>query len=196
MKKNKAQQKWDKRKIAGMIGRLLFLGICSLIIGIRIYSWNAKNLMHDGMPMPFGYGAAVVLSGSMEPELSVDDLVLVKKSDSYRKGDIVVYQVGESLVIHRIVSITDEEVITKGDANNTEDEPIKLKNIKGKAVSHFANVGTVASALRSNVGFIVLIVIVVLLFELPYFMERKKAMEEQEKIKEEIRKLRKEKQEG
>ena len=177
-----------KRKFKAF-GRLLLLVVISLIIGIRLYSWNAGNLAGNAMPMPFGFGVSVVLSGSMEPALSVNDLVIVRATDSYEKDDIVVYQSGSSLVIHRIISISGDEVITQGDANNTQDEPINLSDVMGKAVAHIPFVGALILFLKTRVGFILIIAAAIALFELPHMRERKKVTDEQEKIKEEIRKL-------
>ena len=70
--------------------RTLFLIVVSLVLGINIYSWNAKSLTGNVLPMPFGYGGAVVLSGSMEPTIAVDELIIVKAEDGYEVGDIVV----------------------------------------------------------------------------------------------------------
>lgn len=177
-----------KRKIKS-VGRVILLAVISLIIGMMVYSWNAQTLAGNAMPMPFGVGMSVVLSGSMEPELSVNDLVIVRETDGYEIGDIVVYQDGSSLVIHRIVSIEDGTVITQGDANNVADAPISASAIKGKEVVHLPFVGVVVRFLKTPVGSILLIIAAIVLFELPHLRERKKAADEQEKIKEEIRKL-------
>lgn len=177
-----------KRKIKSFV-RMILLIVISLIIGIRLYGWNAHNLAGNAMPMPFGVGMSVVLSGSMEPTLSVNDLVIVREADGYEIGDIVVYQDGSSLVIHKIISIDGDEVVTKGDANNVADKPITLSVIKGKAVTHIPFVGALIRFLKTQVGFILIIAAAVVLFELPHLRERKKAADEQEKIKEEIRKL-------
>lgn len=170
-------------------GRMLLLIVIALIIGIRVYGWNAQTLAGNSMPMPFGWGISVVLSGSMEPELSVNDLVLVQEQDNYSEKDIVVYQDGSSLVIHRIISIDGDTIITMGDANTAADEPITAAVIKGKAVAHIPAVGAVVRFLKTPVGSVLLIIAAIALFELPYLRERKKSMDEQEKIKEEIRKL-------
>ena len=37
--------------------------LCGAILGLNIYSANAGKLVGNKLPMPFGYGAAVVLSG-------------------------------------------------------------------------------------------------------------------------------------
>ena len=66
------------KKSIKSIGRFFLLFIISLMIGLRMYYWNSSSLVGNSMPMPFGYGASVVLSGSMEPALSVNDVVIVK----------------------------------------------------------------------------------------------------------------------
>ena len=71
--------------------RRLVLVLLGLLMGLQIYFVNAGRVMGDPLPMPFGYGAAVVLSGSMEPTYSAGDLLIVKKADHYQTGDIVVY---------------------------------------------------------------------------------------------------------
>lgn len=178
-----------KHKLLKTALRVIPLVVISLAVGIRLYIWNAKTLVGNAMPMPFGWGASVVLSGSMEPELSVDDLVIVRSCDSYKVGDVVVYQDGSMAVIHRIISIDGDEVITQGDANNTADDSIKLKDIKGKSVGSIPKIGALVRFFQSPAGFILLIIAAVAVFELPYRRERQRAADEQERIKEEIRRL-------
>lgn len=172
--------------------RMVPLAVISLAVGFRFYLWNAKNLVGNAMPMPFGWGASVVLSGSMEPELSVNDLVFVKAQDSYQTGDVVVYQDGSILVIHRIISIDGDEIITQGDANNAADQPIDISAVKGRAAGHLPFAGALVRFLQSAVGFILVLIGAVAFFELPYRNERKKSENEVERIKEEIRRLKEE----
>lgn len=177
-----------KRKIIS-IGRVVILALISLIIGLMIYRWNAQTLTGNAVPMPFGCGISFVRTGSMDPTLSVNDLVIVKEADNYKVGDIVVYQDENMPVIHRIISIDGEKVITQGDNNNKPDDPISIENIKGKMVVHIPFLGVVAIFLKTPVGTMLLIIVAIVLFELPHHRERKKAIDEQEKIKEEIKRL-------
>lgn len=177
-----------KRKLKN-IGRMILLVIVSLIIGIRLYSWNAQNLAGNQMPMPFGWGISVVLSGSMEPTLSVNDLVFVQEQSDYEVGDIVVYQDENTLVIHEIYSKNGDEIVTKGEANDVADEPISATAIKGKAMFHIPFIGALIRFLKTPLGFIMIIAAAIALFELPHLQQRKKAAEEQERIKEEIKRL-------
>ena len=73
--------------------------------------------------MLFGYGNAIIVSGSMEPAISVDDMIVFRKQREYSVGDIVLYNDGFVNVTHRIVEINGDQVITKGDANNAADKP-------------------------------------------------------------------------
>ena len=172
--------------------RTLFLIIVSLVLGLNIYNWNARSLTGNVLPMPFGYGGAVVLSGSMEPAIAVDELIIVKAADEYALDDIVVYQTGSLLVVHRIVDIDGETVTTRGDANNVDDGAIELTQVKGKVIAHIPHVGKVVRLLKTPVATIILIILAVLTVELPYRKEKDKKDEELARIKEEIRRLKEE----
>ena len=172
--------------------RMAFLIIVSLVVGLKIYAWNARSLTGNVLPMPFGYGGAVVLSGSMEPAIMVDELIIVKAEDSYEVGDVVVYQSGSMMVVHRIMDMDGERVITRGDANNMDDSPVELAQIKGKVIYHIPKVGGVVRILKTPVATLILIVAAVLSVELPYQRDKEKKDEELERIKEEIRRLKEE----
>ena len=181
----------SKKKIL-VILRIAVLIFVSLLMGIKLYNWNARNLTGNVLPMPFGYGASVVLSGSMEPAIMTNELILVKAEDSYEVGDVVVFQNGNVLVVHRIVAMDEETVVTRGDANNTDDQPIALEQIKGRVFAHIPHVGTVVRVIKTPVATIALILGAVLLVELPFQKEKEKKEGELEKIKAEIRRLKEE----
>ena len=172
--------------------RTLFLLAVSLIFGINIYNWNARSLTGNTMPMPFGVGGAVVLSGSMEPAISVDDLIIVKAADSFEVGDVIVYQSGKIPVVHRIVAMDGETVTTRGDANNTDDNPVELSQVKGRVVAVIPYVGKLVRLLKTPPVTILLIIAAVATVELPYIKEKEQKEEELERIKEEIRRLKEE----
>ena len=177
------------RKHWKTILRITCMALVGIVVGFNIYLWNAQSLMGDALPMPMGYGAAVVLSGSMEPTLECDDLIFVKEESEYHPDDIVVYQSGNLLVVHRILSIEEEMAVTKGDANNVADEPIALSAIKGRVIGRMSGMGPVVNAIKTPVGTVLLAGLAILLPELGFRMEKKKQEEELDKIKEEIRKL-------
>lgn len=80
----------------------------------------------------------IVASGSMEPTLKVNELILVKSQKEYRIGDIITFydETLDATTTHRIVDIdTNGEITTKGDYNNTEDNnKITNEKIIGKVI--------------------------------------------------------------
>ena len=184
--------KREKRaKTSTIVRRMLFVFV-GLVLGLNVYHWNAYKLVGNAMPTPFGYGAAVVLSGSMEPTLSVNDLVIIKEADVYAEGDIVVYQTGKDLIIHRIIGIEDGMVYTQGDANNAQDTPTDVSQIKGKLLLHIPIVGALVRFLKTVPGTVIVLAIAIVLMELSWKKEKAKDIEDIEAIKREIRKLREE----
>lgn len=172
--------------------RTVFLIAVSLVLGINLYSWNARSLTGNVLPMPFGYGSAVVLSGSMEPTIMTDELIIVKAEEGYETDDIVVFQSGKTMIVHRIVDTDGVTATTRGDANNTDDEPIEVTQIKGRVIAHVPYVGSVVRLLKTPVATICLIALAVLSVELPYRKEKENKEEELERIKAEIRRLKEE----
>ena len=169
--------------------RIVLLVIAGAVLGVNLYSWNAKSLMGNSLPMPFGCGVAVVLSGSMEPTIRIDDLIIVTEQDDYRENDIIAYQSGSMVVVHRIIQVEPDTVITQGDANNAPDAPIRKEMIKGKVVHWIPGAGRIARLLKSPVATVILVGGALLLSELTLRKEKKKDEDELEKIKAEIRRL-------
>lgn len=82
-----------------------------------------------------------VKTGSMEVKIHVGDYIVVKKEKDYKVGDIITYDSNGILVTHRISKIDGDTFITKGDNNNTVDEPINKSDVVGKCLykSDFLN---------------------------------------------------------
>ena len=104
-------QKEKKKRVWKSLLRVLLLSVCGMVVGLNLYQLNANRLVGNQLPMPLGYGATVVLSGSMEPEFYKGDLIFVKETADYGENDIVVFQEGNILVVHRIIEIHEEEII-------------------------------------------------------------------------------------
>ena len=171
------------------LARYLILGILAAAIGANVFVWNATHLTGNAVPMPFGYGASVVLSGSMEPALSVGDLLIVRARDAYETNDIVVYQSGKTPVVHRIVALDGETVTTRGDANNANDEPFPVTAIKGEVIAVIPWVGYGIWALKSPVAVVLMLLAAVALTEGSFRTGRAEKEAEKEKLKAEIRAL-------
>lgn len=75
-----------------------------------------------------------VKTGSMEEKIHVGDYILILRKKHYNVGDVVTYTSNNGFITHRIISIDGNTVITKGDANNTEDDKISASTILGKVI--------------------------------------------------------------
>ena len=182
---------WRKalKKRTKTILRTVLLVFVAAVVGINVFLLNAASLGGDAVPMPFGVGATVVLTGSMEPALSAGDLLIVSKAEDYALRDIVVFQDGRIPVVHRIIRIDGEEIVTQGDANNTEDDPINREQIKGRVVMAIPLVGHVINLIKTPIGTLVIIAAAIFLLERSFRREKEKNSAEMDRIKDEIRAL-------
>lgn len=191
-RKMTGRKRGSRQRIGGFF-RCCLLLTAGTVLGLNIYLFNANYIAGNSMPMPFGYGAAVVLSGSMEPTLSVNDLIFVKEEERYEPGDVVVYQDQQALIVHRLISIEGDRITTQGDANNAADPSADRASIKGRVIGSVPAIGGFLRMLRTPAGMLCLLAAAVFLLERSYWEERRKDNEKMEQIKREIRQLKAEK---
>lgn len=75
-----------------------------------------------------------VKTGSMEDNIHVGDYILIYKKNDYQIGDVVTFSKDGYFVTHRIIKKDNKKFVTKGDANNLEDDEITIDDIVGKVV--------------------------------------------------------------
>lgn len=116
--------------------------ILFLILALVIYAKVVVTISDDIHANYFGYRILEVASGSMQPTLDLNDVLLVKVNEKdLKQDDIIAYKTEESIITHRIVMINNDDLIVKGDANNTVDSPIKKDQVIGKVVKVFPHLG-------------------------------------------------------
>ena len=111
----------------------LMILLISVILSLFIFYKTSNNGL---LTKIFGFSALTIGSGSMETELFVGDVIIIKQCENYEVGDIVTYNVNnEYLVTHRIIEKKEEGFVTKGDNNNLADAEIVTKEkIEGKVI--------------------------------------------------------------
>ena len=169
--------------------RIILLVLIAVLVGVSVYSVNAAMLSGNKLPMPFGFGVTVVLSGSMEPAISVGDILIVLPSEQYEVGDVVVYQTQGMSVVHRIISMEGDEVVTRGDANTGDDAPIHAKSIKGEVVCAIPLVGYLVCFIKTPIGTLALVGLAILLLEVSFKKDKKKDDGELEALKKELEEM-------
>ena len=104
-----------------------------------------------------------VYTGSMEPAIPVGGIVVIKPVDpeTLRIGDVICFRLSEpTSITHRIINITEEGFITKGDANEDPDTWIvKKENVVGKVIATIPYLGYLGHFVRTPIGFTLLIII-------------------------------------
>ena len=179
----------DRKKVVITIFKVIFAILTSIFVGYNIFLINAKLFLKEKLPMTAGYGAAVVVSNSMYPYLEVNDLIIVKKTNDYKVGDVVVYDDGVVLVVHRIVEIDDAVFIAKGDANNSNDKEYSVNLIKGEVIKVIPDLGVVQEVFTNPIVQTSCIVIAVVLFELSFRLDKKDKVKSNDELQEEIDRL-------
>ena len=164
--------------------RLALIVLIGVVFGFGVYTWMSSAVLGNQMPMPFGVGVGVVVTGSMEPELSIDDVIVVRTASDYKVGDVVVYQSRNILVVHKIIAVDGTTVTTQGTANNVADDPIHVSDIKGKVWFHIDGAGTVVEWVRSPIGSILVLALAAFLLVKSYATENKETRQKQEALEE------------
>ena len=133
------------------------------------------------VPQVLGYSVFRVMTGSMEPEIREDSLLVVKKTPpkDIAPGDVISFFSPDPMLegavnTHRVVRIEREHgrirFITKGDANMIEDTyPVDASALVGRAVFKSYALGKTVSLLSNPLVFgtiILLPLLVILLMNL------------------------------
>jgi len=103
-----------------------------IILVLIIYSKLKMIVTGNDYFDMFGYSIFTVATGSMEPAISQNDLIIIKNQDDYFEKEVVTFKSENAYVTHRIVSKRGDTFVTKGDANNTIDVEIDKSAIIGK----------------------------------------------------------------
>lgn len=109
----------------------------------------------------FGYTFFEVSTGSMAPTIQVGDVVVVKITKEIEENEIIVFRQQNYFVTHRLIQKNGEQIITKGDANNTEDKAIQIDDVLGKVIKIVPQVGIWKRILLSPEVFGLVVILVI-----------------------------------
>lgn len=167
--------------IKNIIIKLLYVLLIPIII------WEAIIIIQtvqnpDEVPSINGIKTFCIISGSMEPQIQINDIVIVKEvpETEINIGDIISFNVNGEIITHRIIEIEKGQYnknlyITKGDANNVEDEEkITYEQIEGKYINKISKVGKIVFALKNKTTLVIVLVILILLYVIDQKSNNKK----------------------
>ena len=169
------------KKAISIIVILILLPILLMSIVILVDSYTHPN----EVPSFFGWKPFIVLSGSMETQISAGDIVVVKEIDTkeLKKGDIIAFKDGNIVITHRIEEVTEidgkTQYITKGDNNSTQDIGYVLpEQIEGVFKFKVSRLGNLAMFIQTPLGMIVCLSIPIIIIILLQTTDSKKEKEE------------------
>ena len=145
-----------KKKILSTIAKLPLIALGTALFAMLLLNlftlWSVDEI-RKGRFAASGYFCAIVGSGSMEPAVFVNDLLLVKGESAYQVQDVITYVSSRGgLVTHRVKEVLENGYITQGDANNIPDEAISAQQVLGRVIFTVPGVGAVMEGILSPAG--------------------------------------------
>ena len=144
------------KKTVNLIGNILFYCFLTVMLAAIIM-------------FACGIRPYVTMSGSMEPNIHTGSICFVNTKVEYseiEQGDVIAFRTSlGDLVTHRVISITEEGMETKGDANETSDGiSTTAENFHGETLFSVPLVGFAVVALqRPRNALIVLVIAITIL---------------------------------
>jgi len=148
-----------------------FIFMLVIILVASIYTNVQTKVLGNNYSNFFGYSLFEVQTGSMADTINAGDWIVVKLTKQIKLDDIITYQLGEEYITHRVTEVYSGSYVTKGDANNAKDEPIKPDQVIGKVTKILSNFGILRKTLL-NPGALISLVITLFLFN--YFIKKNK----------------------
>ena len=136
----KNMKKTRKINMLGCILNILITVVVVITI-IGLYYMAQVKILNKDYANIFGYTFFEVATGSMTNTINIGDIVVVKVNETFKENDIIVYKEENSFITHRVIKIDGQDLITRGDANNSEDKPIKSDQILGKVIYIIPKIG-------------------------------------------------------
>lgn len=159
------------KRIRRVLVNLVSLVSVCLIIASILVLLKVITTKQGEAPSIFGYSLFRVVTGSMEPQIPVDSLILVKREEAstLQVGDVISFYSRDPSLLgevntHRIVEIHENEgslsFTTKGDANNIVDRyDTREEDLLGKVVFSSASIGKFVRLLSNPLVFFPFIIL-------------------------------------
>ena len=181
MKKAKVFDTINKVKSSTVfkIARLIKNIICWILIAVLAITLLIflTTRIQGNTPTVFGYTIFRITTGSMEPELMVGDVILDKVVDDETEisvGDIITFEGGSQfegkLVTHKVIkapytdSNGDIMLQTHGIANEIDDTPISISQVRAKMLCKIPYIDTLYNLFLTPSGLLILILLIILVF--------------------------------
>ena len=165
------------KKAGKIFSRIMaVISVVIFIFGLTIFV-SVLRASAGKAPSVFGFSVLQVTSGSMEPEIPVGGIVVVRrvKPDSLKVGDVISFysndvDISGKVNTHRIIEIKQSEsgekiFRTKGDANEYADTAAVFEiDLVGKMIMNLGSVGGSVFDVLRNPTIILIFIVLPLIF--------------------------------
>ena len=145
------------KKIVNIILDILIV-ILAIILLITIYNNIQTKILGNDYASFFGNTVFEVQTGSMEPEISAGDWIIVKYEKNIQLNDIVTFEHKGQYITHRVIEAYNGTYVTKGDANSAKDAPISKDKIIGKVTKVLPHFGLLRKTIFNPIVLMFLII--------------------------------------
>ena len=145
--------------------------ILIIILVILLFCYSQIKIFGKKYINFCGYTIFQVITGSMADTIQIKDIVIVKLTQDVEVNDIITYKSGEDFVTHRVIKIEDNKITTKGDANNSEDNPITKDEVVGKVVFIISNVAVWMNVFRTP-EVLIAIIFTIIMIKILFFRKK------------------------
>ena len=159
------------KKILSILGTILLV----ILLAVVVVMFNAR--LSGEAPSVFGYQVFRVSSGSMEPELMIGDVILIKEAEpqDIQKGDIVTYKgeegdLDDKFITHKMIEdpqLVDGRYVfhTQGIYEGAVPDPDWYEDqLLGEFVCKIPFIDSVYSFFLKPYGLITFVLVIIVLF--------------------------------
>lgn len=170
---------------------LLFVIIVNFTLIIK------SEINKDEIPDFLGYTPFIIVSGSMEPTIKTNEVIVTQKinKSDIKVGDVLSYKSSKDdiVITHRLIEIKiengEEVYVMKGDNNlSVDDEKITYSQIQGKYINTIPFIGILVSYIKTPIGMAMVIGVVILIYIIFDIIQRMFEKDEVEKLHEQMKK--------
>ncbi len=189
---SQVKQKGKREKIVDIVFISLFALFGVVLIKILI------TIIAGGIPSLFGYSLLNVKTESMHPNIEKGSVILVKLVDEkgvekIEEGEVIVYNATingvNTTITHRLIEnhANDGFVITKGDANGFNDDPVSTDRVVAVVIKEVNFLSSFYAFLSNGFSFILIIIVPCLLLiamQVVTIFKNAKALQQEKQEKE------------
>ncbi|MFP7297141.1 signal peptidase I SipW [Neobacillus niacini] len=144
-----------QKAVSRILSSMFIIIVCLLALVVL------SSRISGGTPTILGHQVKAVLSGSMEPAFQTGSIIAIQIKDqhsSYKKGDVITFQMDGKLITHRIIDVKKQNgqavYKTKGDNNDGADRwSVTPQNVIGMYKGfHIPYVGYALNYSSSKLG--------------------------------------------